>query len=72
MPAICKLKCGVWDRYADLRLVECFCVDFLVKSFGDRGALQDAVLAKEKPVFESEFSEREADNEALPWEERPV
>jgi len=34
--------------------------------------LQDAVLAEEKPVFESEFSEREADDEALPWEEWPV
>jgi hypothetical protein len=59
-------------QYAHLGLVECFGVDFLVESFGDRGALEDAVLAEEQPVFESEFSEREADDEALPWEEWPV
>jgi hypothetical protein len=29
-------------------------------------------LAEEEPVFESEFSEREADDKALPWEEWPV
>jgi hypothetical protein len=34
--------------------------------------LQDAVLAEKQPVFESEFREREADDEALPWEKRPV
>jgi hypothetical protein len=34
--------------------------------------LQDAVLAEEQPVFESEFRKREADDEALPWEERPI
>ena len=55
-----------------LRLVECFLVDFLVESLGDSCALQDAVLSEEKPVFEGELSEREGDDEALPWKERPV
>jgi hypothetical protein len=34
--------------------------------------LQDAILPEEKPVFESELREREADDEALPREEWPV
>jgi hypothetical protein len=34
--------------------------------------LQDAILPKEKPVFKSELREREADDEALPREQRPV
>jgi hypothetical protein len=55
-----------------LRLVERFLVDFLVEGLGDSSTLQDAVLSEEKPVFEGEFSERKGDNEALPWEERPV
>jgi hypothetical protein len=63
---------GARDEYADLGLVECFRVDFLVESFGDRGALQDAVLPEEKPVFEGELREREADNEALPRKQWPV
>ena len=63
---------GVWEWCSDLRLVECFCVDFLVKGFGNCGALEDAVLAEEQPVLESELSEREADDEALPWKEWPV
>lgn len=29
-------------------------------------------MTEEEPVFESEFSEREAYYEALPWKERPV
>jgi hypothetical protein len=72
MPAAVSLSVGARDAYADLGLVECFRVDFLVKSFGDRGALQDAVLPEEKPVFESELREREADNEALPRKQWPV
>jgi hypothetical protein len=72
MPVACKLECGVCHCHAHLRLVERFRVNFLVKSFGDRGALEDAVLPEEEPVFESEFSEREADDEALPWEQWPV
>jgi hypothetical protein len=72
MPATCKLGCGVRVEDAHLRLVERFRVDFLVESFGDRGALKDAILPKEKPVFESEFGEREAHDEALPREEWPV
>lgn len=55
-----------------LRLVECFLVNFLVQRLGDDGALQNAVLAEQQPVFESEFSEREADNQLPPREERPV
>jgi len=72
MPAACKLECGVCNCYAHLRLVERFRVDFLVKSFGDRSALENAVLPEEEPVFESEFSEREAHDKALPWEQWPV
>jgi hypothetical protein len=34
--------------------------------------LQDAVLPEEEPVLKSELSEREADDEALPWKEWPV
>lgn len=34
-----------------LRLVECFLVDFLVQRLGDDGALQNAVLAEQQPVF---------------------
>jgi hypothetical protein len=59
-------------RRAHLGLVKCFRVDFLVESFGDRGALKNAVLPEEEPVFERELSEREADDEALPGEEWPV
>ena len=55
-----------------LRLVKRFPFYFLVEGLGDRSALQDAVLAVEKPVFEREFGEVEADDETLPWEERPV
>jgi hypothetical protein len=72
MPAACKLECGARNDCTDLRLVECFRVNFLVESFGDRGALQDAVLPEEKPVFERELRERKADDEALPREQWPV
>jgi hypothetical protein len=58
------------DAY--LRLVERFRVNFLVESFGNRGALENAILPEEEPVFESEFRKREADDEALPREEWPV
>jgi hypothetical protein len=58
------------DAY--LRLVERFRVNFFVESFGDRGALENAILPEEEPVFESEFRKREADDEALPREEWPV
>lgn len=47
-------------------------VDFLVQRLGDRRALENAVLAEEQPVLEREFSEREADDQLLPREERPV
>ena len=57
---------------AHLRLVECGLIDFLLKSFGDCLLLQHAVLAEEQPVFERKFGEGEADDELLPWEERPV
>jgi hypothetical protein len=72
MPATCQPGCGVRVEDAHLRLIECFRVNFLVKSFGDRGALKDAILPEEEPVFESEFGEREADDESLPREEWPV
>lgn len=72
MPIACELECGALDCCAHLRLVERFRIDFLVESSGDRGALENAILPKEEPVFESEFSEREADDETLPWEEWPV
>jgi hypothetical protein len=72
MPATCKLGCGVGVEDAHLRLVERFRVDFLVEGFRDRGALEDAILPEEEPVFESEFRKREADDEALPREEWPV
>lgn len=55
-----------------LRLIECFLVDFLVQRLGDDGALQNAVLAEQQPVFQSEFSERETDYQLPPREERPV
>jgi hypothetical protein len=55
-----------------LGLVESGTVDFLVEGLGDGGALQDAVLAEEKPVLKSEFGEREADDQLLPGEEWPV
>ena len=34
--------------------------------------MEDTVLAVEEPVFECELCEREADDEPLPWELRPV
>lgn len=58
--------------YTYLGLVECGRVDFLVESFGDCGTLENAILAEEEPVLEREFSEREAHDELLPWEEWPV
>jgi hypothetical protein len=60
------------DLCAYLGFVESGAVDFLVKGLGDGGALQDAVLAEEKPVLEGKFSERETDDQLLPWEEWPV
>jgi hypothetical protein len=71
-PIASKLECGALHRRAHLGLVKCFRVDFLVESFGDRGALKNAVLPEEEPVLERELSEREADDEALPGEEWPV
>jgi hypothetical protein len=58
--------------FANLRLVECFLFNFLVKCFRDGGFLEDTVLAVEKPVLEGEMGEGEAYDEALPWEEWPV
>ena len=55
-----------------LRFIKSFLIDFLVESLGDRSTLEDTVLAVEEPVFKGELCEREADDEALPWEERPV
>ena len=57
---------------AYLRLIERLPFNFLIESLGDGGALEDTVLAEEKPVLQGELCEREADNEALPWKERPV
>lgn len=57
---------------AHLRFIKRFLFNFLVESLGDRSALEDTVLAEEKPVFEGKLCEREADNQALPWELRPV
>jgi hypothetical protein len=57
---------------AYLGFVESIPFDFLVKSLGDSSSLEDAVLTVEKPVLKGELCEGEADDEALPWEERPV
>ena len=65
-----EVACSYRPSY--LRLVECLLVDFLIQRLGDDGALQNAVLAEQQPVFQSEFSEREADDQLLPREERPV
>jgi hypothetical protein len=56
----------------DLRFIERSLINFLLECFRDRFALQDLVLAEEKPVLECELSKREADYKLLPWEERPV
>lgn len=57
---------------AYLGFVKSVSFDFLVEGFGDSSSLKDTVLAEEKPVLKSELCEREADDEAFPWEERPV
>jgi hypothetical protein len=59
-----------WGAY--LRFVESISFNLLVEGLGDRSTLEDTVLAEEKPVFKSELCEREADDESLPREERPV
>ncbi len=57
---------------AYLRFIESLSFDFLVEGLGYGSSLEDTVLTVEKPVLKGEFCEGEADNEALPWEERPV
>jgi hypothetical protein len=47
-------------------------VNLLVQRLGDSRALQNAVLAEEQPVLERKLGEREADDQLLPREERPV
>lgn len=63
---------AAWSRSTHLGFVESGTVNFLVEGLGDGGALQDAVLAEEKPVLEGKLSEREADDQLLPGEEWPV
>jgi hypothetical protein len=63
---------GLQSMCAYLGLVECVPLNFFVEGLGDSGSLEDTVLTEEKPVFECEFCEGEANDEALPWEERPV
>lgn len=63
---------GLQSMCAYLGLVECVPLNFFVEGLGDSGSLEDTVLTEEKPVFKGEFCEREANDEALPWEERPV
>ena len=63
---------GLQSMCAYLGLVECVPLNLFVEGLGDSGSLEDTVLTEEKPVFESEFCEGEANDEALPWEERPV
>ena len=58
--------------YADLRFVESSLVNFLVQCLGNDGALEHTILAEEQPVFERKLSEREANDETLPWEKGPV
>jgi hypothetical protein len=55
-----------------LGLVEGRLFDFVTESLGDGCFLKNAVLTVQQPILEGEFSEREAYDEALPWEERPV
>lgn len=40
-----------------LRFIKRLRVDFLIESFGYSSALENAVLAEEKPVFEGKFGE---------------
>lgn len=63
---------GLLQLCAYLGFIEGLPFNFLIESLGDGGALEDTVLAEEKPVLQGELCEREADNEALPWKERPV
>lgn len=58
--------------FADLRFIECRLVNFLLEGLRDSFALEDAVLAEEKPVFQGELSEGEANYQLLPWEEGAV
>ena len=55
-----------------MRLVKSISVDFLFQGLRDVVPLQNTVLTEEKPVLECEFSEREAKDQLLPREERPV
>ena len=70
--AICSSVEGCSGLNAYLRFVESGLLDFFVEGLGYGGTFEDAILAEEEPVLEGEFSEREADDQPLPWEERPV
>jgi hypothetical protein len=55
-----------------LRLCERGLFNLILEGLGNDSASEHAVLAKEEPILESKLSERETDNELLPWEVRPV
>jgi hypothetical protein len=67
-----KLGPGQRRGLADLRFVECLLVNLFLEGFWDCYSLQDFVLTEQQPVFERELGEREAEDELLPWKERPV
>lgn len=72
MPVSCELEAGVPGPQTYLRLIECGLINLLLERFGNCLLLEHLVLAEQKPVLEREFSEREAEDELLPWEERAV
>lgn len=64
-----KLGFGATIRLA---LVVDFLGDFLLENLWGLGLLQDLVLAEREEAFEEVLGDGEADDELLPWEERPV
>lgn len=55
-----------------LRLVKRFLGDFLGEDGGRLGRLEDTVLAEREEGLEEELADGEAQDQALPWEERAV